>query len=109
MIDVHCHANFHAYKDDADEVIQNALKNGVEIIINVGTKLDSSEKAIALAQKYEHLYAIVGVHPHHADKLELDQDAKNATMKGVARVGDPRRAPAANARMSDGGDERQDP
>src|SRR5258706_7952435 len=76
MIDVHCHINFHAYKDDADKVIKNALGSGVEIIINVGTKLDSSEKAIALAKKYDELYAIVGVHPHHADKKDLANESK---------------------------------
>jgi len=71
MIDVHCHLNFHAFAKDYDECIHDAKKEGVNYIINVGTKLDSSEKAITLAQKYENLYAIVGVHPHHADKQEL--------------------------------------
>ncbi len=70
MIDVHCHLNFHAYKHDVDEVIQNALKRGVTRIINTGTKIDSSQEAVRLAEKYDDLYAIVGIHPHHADKHE---------------------------------------
>ena|SRR3989344_3279184 len=68
MIDVHCHLNFHAFEKDYDEVIKDAFEKGVKKIINVGTKIDSSEKAIKLAQKYDNLYATVGVHPHHADK-----------------------------------------
>ncbi len=72
MIDVHCHLNFHSFGKDTDEVIKNAFAKGVKRIINVGTKLDSSQKAIELAEKYENLYAIIGVHPHHADKLEKD-------------------------------------
>lgn len=76
MIDVHCHLNFHAFEKDVDEVIQRAREKGVHTIINVGTKLDSSQKAVDMAQKYEHLYAIVGVHPHHADQIVLSSKYK---------------------------------
>jgi len=69
MIDVHCHLNFKAFENDLEEVLERAKKSGVKKIINVGTSLESSKKAVELAQKYEELYAIVGIHPHHADKL----------------------------------------
>jgi TatD DNase family protein len=69
MIDVHCHLNFYRFEDDYDEVIKRAREKGVTRIINTGTKLDSSQHAIELAEQYDDLYAIVGVHPHHADKL----------------------------------------
>lgn len=69
MTDVHCHLNFHAYKDDVDTVINDAFAKGVTKIINVGTKIDSSIEAVKLADRYDNLYAIVGVHPHHADKI----------------------------------------
>ena len=79
MIDVHCHLQFHAFEKDYDEVIKRAHKSGVEKIINVGTKIDSSQKAVELAQKYGNLFAIVGIHPHHADKLEdgWEKELKN--------------------------------
>lgn len=70
MIDVHCHLNFRAFEKDYNEVIKRAEKAGVTTIINVGTKLDSSQKAVDLAQEYKNLYAIVGIHPHHADKID---------------------------------------
>jgi len=70
MIDVHCHLNFHSFEKDYDQVIKRAFDAGVVKIINVGTKLDSSKRAIELSEKYDNLYAIVGVHPHHAGKLE---------------------------------------
>ncbi len=69
MIDVHCHINFHSFTEDYDDVIKRALEKGVTRIINTGTKIDSSLHAIELANRYDELYAIVGVHPHHADKL----------------------------------------
>ena len=53
MIDVHCHLNFHSFEKDYDEVIKSALEAGVTKIINVGTKIDSSQLAVELAQKYE--------------------------------------------------------
>lgn len=82
MIDVHCHLNFHSFKDDYDAVIKSALEKGVTRIINTGTKHDSSQWAVDLAKQYPELFAIVGVHPHHADKVteghpELDSGSTN--------------------------------
>lgn len=74
MIDVHCHLNFHAFAKDYGQCIKRAKEKGVTTIINVGTKIDSSEKAVELAESYDNLYAIVGVHPHHADKQEVTSD-----------------------------------
>lgn len=95
MIDVHCHLNFHAFSKDTDEVITRAHEKGVTTIINVGTKLDSSQKAVELSQQYEHLYAIVGVHPHHADKIELGENwitelnllAQQPKVVGIGEIG----------------------
>lgn len=71
MVDVHCHLNFKAFEKNYDQIIKQAFAAGVTKIINVGTKIDSSRRAVELAAQYENLYAIVGVHPHHADKVEL--------------------------------------
>ncbi len=99
MVDVHCHLNFNAFKDDYDEVIKRALEAGVTKIINVGTKIDSSQKAVGLAEKYNNLYSIVGVHPHHADKPdpstssgqdwidELEVLAKNPKVVAIGEIG----------------------
>jgi len=95
MIDVHCHLNFETFKDDYDQVIKSALEKGVTRIINTGTKHDSSQWAVDLALKYPELFAIVGVHPHHADKLELGKDwveklekiAFNDKVIGIGEIG----------------------
>ncbi|MEK7502336.1 MAG: TatD family hydrolase [Patescibacteria group bacterium] len=93
MIDVHCHLNFHSFEKDYDDVIKRAFEKGVGKIINVGTKIDSSQKAIELAEKYDNLYAIVGVHPHHSDKLEkdwlseLEKMAKHPKVVGIGECG----------------------
>lgn len=95
VIDVHCHLNFHAYEKDVDEIITKARETGVHTIITVGTKLDSSQKAIELASSYDNLYAIVGVHPHHADKqdltpnwlTELETLAKQPKVVAIGEIG----------------------
>ncbi len=74
MIDVHCHLNFHSFEKDSEEVAERAFSEGVSLIINVGTKIDSSQKAVDIAQKDDKFYAIVGVHPHHADKHDLESN-----------------------------------
>ncbi len=86
MIDVHCHINFHKFEEDYDAVIKRALKKGVTRIINTGTKLDSSLHAIELAEKYDELYAIVGVHPHHADKMAVGHPGRATTTSNVANA-----------------------
>lgn len=84
MIDVHCHLNFRTFANDYDEVIKQAEKDGVGIIINTGTSIESSRRAVELADKYPNLYAIVGIHPHHADKVtpgwdeEIEKIAKSS-------------------------------
>ena len=97
MVDVHCHLNFHAFAKDYDKIIKRAFEAGVEKIINVGTKLDSSQKAVELSKQYKHLYAIVGVHPHHADKIDpsagsrqdwLDELEALAKHKKVVAIGE---------------------
>jgi TatD DNase family protein len=67
LIDTHAHVNFNAYKNDADEVIRRSLENDIWTI-NVGTKYETSKKAVELAQKYEKgVYATVGLHPIHLE------------------------------------------
>jgi TatD DNase family protein len=72
MIDTHCHLNFHSFENDYDKVISDAIEAGVHTIINAGTQVSSSKWAVDLAEKYKNLYAVVAVHPHHADKVTPD-------------------------------------
>lgn len=72
MIDIHCHLNLHSFDSDFDEVAKCAFDAGVKAIVNVGTSIPSSRRAVELAEKYSNMYAIVGVHPHHADKADRE-------------------------------------
>ena len=82
LIDTHCHLNFKAFKDDADEIIQQALAANVwMIIVSVETK--TSKRAIEHATKYERgVYAAVGLHPIHLVKQEAKDEDYDFTTSG---------------------------
>ena len=69
MIDTHTHLNFEAYNDDWQEVVERALLGGVTKMIVVGTDVESSKRAVEMAESHDALYATVGIHPHHAKSL----------------------------------------
>lgn len=72
LFDVHTHVQFHAFKNDADLVIQRALDVGVWMI-NVGTQKNTSEDAVKFAELYnEGVYAAVGLHPIHTERSYHD-------------------------------------
>lgn len=70
MIDSHCHLDFDAFDRTRDEEVAEAGRQGVHTIVNIGVDLDSSRRSIALAERYESVYATVGVHPHDAKTLD---------------------------------------
>jgi TatD DNase family protein len=69
LIDTHCHLNFKAFDENLDEVISRAKEVEVESIVVPGTDIETSEKAIKITQKYDGIYAAVGIHPHHVFKI----------------------------------------
>ncbi|HHU61350.1 MAG: TatD family hydrolase [Bacillota bacterium] len=66
MIDSHAHLNDPAFTDDLEQVILQASEAGVDEIINVGYDLESSSYGIELAERFDRLWAVVGLHPHDA-------------------------------------------
>lgn len=77
IIDTHSHVSFKAYDNDREEVIRRNQKEGV-ICVDVGTKYETSQKAIELAEKNEGIYASIGMHPIHIKtdlfKLKMDEE-----------------------------------
>lgn len=86
-IDIHSHVNFKAFDEDRDAVIKRALEAGTWVI-NVGTQIDTSRKAIDIAHQYEEgVYAIIGLHPIHTgasfhDEKELGEGGVEFTSRG---------------------------
>lgn len=91
LIDSHAHLDFSQFKPDRDRVIGRAWDAGVSKIINAGTDLASSEKSLALAQRYPAIYATVGIHPHDAKTLTpktLKRLSKLAANENVVAIGE---------------------
>ncbi len=85
--DAHTHTNFVAYDADREDVFTRAKDAGVGMNI-VGTQLDTSKAAVALAEKYgDDVYATIGLHPVHTaksfhDVKELGEGGKEFTSRG---------------------------
>lgn len=69
MLDIHAHLFWDSYDADRDEVIRRAREVGVEKMICVGTSPQDNPQAIAVAEKYENIFASVGIHPHHFNEI----------------------------------------
>jgi TatD DNase family protein len=70
LIDSHAHLDDKRFDGDRDRLIKSLKENGIELVINPGADLQSSIKAVSLAEKYENIYAAVGVHPHSAKEMD---------------------------------------
>ena len=85
LIDSHCHIDGEQFDADRDEVVERAREAGVAAMLNIGTgdpHSDDLRRAVAVAEKYDNVYASVGVHPHDA---KLYDDAAESHLKELVR------------------------
>lgn len=93
LIDTHCHLDFKDFDKDRDDVLARAARQDVRYIINVGSSLEGSERSLALADKYEQVFASIGVHPHEASTVNDDtinsirQMARRKKVVAIGEVG----------------------
>jgi TatD DNase family protein len=91
--DIHAHLDFKDFDNDLDQVIRNAETAGVRLILSCGTDLESSARALSIAEKHGCVFAAAGVHPHEAGKAAPDYlDAVSALLahprvKAVGEIG----------------------
>ncbi|MBU5437044.1 TatD family hydrolase [Tissierella sp. MSJ-40] len=70
LIDSHAHLDDDRFDRDRDRLIKSLKDNGIELVVNPGADLQSSIKAVSLADEYENIYAAIGVHPHSAKEMD---------------------------------------
>jgi TatD DNase family protein len=88
FVDSHAHIDGEEYDADRDEVVWRAREAGLRAILNVGTGDPHSgqlERAIAVAEKYEGVYAAVGVHPHDARLFDDEAERRILRLIGESR------------------------
>ena len=87
------HLDDEAFEEDREEVIKSLSENRIELVINNSSDLPSSERSVKLANKYENIYAAIGVHPHEAssynDEVEkrLIELSKNKKVVAIGEIG----------------------
>ena len=72
LIDTHAHLDYPDFAPDFDSVLERAAAAGVTRIITIGTSVASSQRAVELAEKYDNVFAVIGVHPTHAEEAGED-------------------------------------
>jgi TatD DNase family protein len=93
LIDTHAHLDFPDFAKDLEDVLCRAEEADVKRVITIGTSIESSRRAIELAEKYPSVYATIGVHPSHAEKAEDDvitplrELAKNPRVVAIGETG----------------------
>ena len=70
LIDTHCHLDEESLSEDLANVLEAARQAGVETIITIGTNAESSRRSVELAEKYDSVVAVVGIHPNYCSEVK---------------------------------------
>lgn len=93
LIDTHCHLTFEQLSGDINGVIERSIAAGVTGWITVGTDTKENRNAVALANRFENMYAAIGIHPHYAkdvttsDLEELRKLSQNPKVVALGEMG----------------------
>ncbi len=93
LFDTHAHFDDSQFDNDRDATIESLKDLGVTNVVNIGADMQGSFDSIALAEKYDFIYATVGVHPHEVGNMtEDDIDtlrnlAKHPKVKAIGEIG----------------------
>lgn len=92
LIDSHAHITFKEYQSDLDDVISRSVSSGTQII-NASNNYETSAMAVALAEKHEGMWAVIGCHPDDLDNEKFDLEKYKQLAKlskkvvGIGEVG----------------------
>ncbi len=91
--DTHVHLDFPDFAADLPQLVERATAAGITRLVSIGTDLESSARAVALAERYENVFAVVGWHPNEAThapgdiRQELRQLAKHPKVVAIGETG----------------------
>lgn len=94
LFDTHAHYDADAFDADRLEVLASMPGQGVELILNPGCDLKSSQTAVELAERLPFVYAAVGVHPEECADWDAEHDipalealAQNPKVRAIGEIG----------------------
>jgi TatD DNase family protein len=93
LIETHAHLDYPDFAGDFADVLRRATDAGVTRIITIGTSVESSRRAVDLAEKYPNIFAVIGVHPTYVEESSEDvitplrELAKNSRVVAIGETG----------------------
>ena len=69
LFDTHAHMDDRAFDEDREDLLEELPNRQIGLLMNPGCSLESSRNAVALANRYDYIYAAVGSHPDAADEV----------------------------------------
>jgi TatD DNase family protein len=93
LVETHAHLDYPDFANDLGDVLRRATDAGVTRIITIGTSVESSRRAIELAEKHPAIYAAIGVHPTYVEEADEDvfaplrELAKNPRVVAIGETG----------------------
>lgn len=96
LFDSHCHLDDEKFNEDRQAVIENIFSSGVKKLISAGYSLESSKRALELANSYSQIYTVSGISPNdipeNVEKLQAEIDqieelVKNEKVVGIGEIG----------------------
>ncbi len=93
VIDTHAHYDDDAFDDDRYELLSSVLSESVDSIITIGTSIEKSRFSVEIAEKFDRVYAAVGIHPEDCvnipdDYIELLKDmSRNKKVVAIGEIG----------------------
>ena len=93
FFDTHAHYDDEAFDADREELLAAMPENGVGLILDPGCDVKSSERALALAGRFGHVYAAVGIHPEElsgrqeGDLERIAELAKDPRCRAIGEIG----------------------
>lgn len=67
LVDSHCHLDFPEFAEELPEVVARAHRNGIGVMQTICTHITKFPQIIAVAERFAHVYASVGIHPHNVE------------------------------------------
>lgn len=93
IFDTHAHYDDEAFDEDREDLLESLPKNNIEYVVNISSGPESVEQTLRLADRYDYIYAAVGIHPEEArtmneDRLQwLKEKARHPKVVAIGEIG----------------------
>ena len=86
LFDSHCHLTDERFRDDLDEVVANAAAAGVLRMVTISSTPDDAEAALAIAERFDNVWATAGIHPHSVAEVGRDAISRVADLADDPKI-----------------------